>query len=278
MKNLMRNIALLLMSVSLILGVINVPAVQAQEDEPLVIGMEAGYPPYNWTQSDDSNDAVPILDSVDFANGYDVQIARRIGEALGREVVVMKLEWEGIIPALQSDKIDLIIAGMSPTEERAEVIDFSDPYYEVQFAIVMMADGPYADATTLDDLEGARITGQLATLHYDLVEQIPGVVVQEAMRSFPIMRVALEADRLDGYISEVPEAVSATQANPALTYIIPEPNFEVGPGDGFLSIGIKKGNPLLEEVNAALAEISEEDRAQFLEDAINNQPANQEEE
>lgn len=254
----------------------NQTQVTAQE-EPLVIGMEAAYPPYNWTQSDDSNGAVPIVDSQDFANGYDVSIAKRIGEALGREVVVAKYEWEGLIPALMSDRIDLIIAGMSPTAERAETIDFTDPYYELQFAIVVSADSEYANATSLEDFSGARLTGQLSTLHYDLITQIADVQQEEAMRSFPVMRVALESDRIDGYISEVPEAQSATNANDKFTFVVPEPNFEVAMEDKTLAIGVKKGNTeLLEAVNKALAEITEDDRIEYLQAAIENQPANQE--
>lgn len=247
------------------------------EEEPLVIGMEAAYPPYNWTQSDDSNGAIPIMDSQDFANGYDVNIAKRIGEALGREVIVAKYEWEGLIPALMSDRIDLIIAGMSPTTERAQTIDFTDPYYELQFAIVVNADSDFANATTLDGFTGARLTGQLSTLHYDLITQIPDVKQEEAMRSFPVMRVALESGRIDGYISEVPEAQSASNANDKLAFVVPEPNFEVPTEDKTLAIGIKKGNSeLLDAVNKALAEITEEERNEYLQAAIENQPANQE--
>lgn len=256
---------------------INASHVGAQDNERLIVGMEGAYPPYNWTQSDDSNDALPIADSNDFANGYDVQIARRIGEALGREVIVAKYEWEGLIPALMSDRIDLIIAGMSPTEERAQAIDFTDPYYELQFAIVVNADSEYANATSLEDFSGARLTGQLSTLHYDLITQIQDVQQEQAMRSFPVMRVALESGRIDGYISEVPEAESATSVNEELAYIIPEPNFDVDTADKTLAIGIKKGNTeLLDLVNEALTSITDDERTEFLEQAIVNQPANQE--
>lgn len=252
----------------------NISSINAQE-EPLIIGMEAAYPPYNWTQSDDANNGVPIIDSSDFANGYDVQIARRIGEALGREVQVMKIEWEGIIPALMADKVDLIIAGMSPTEERAQVIDFSDPYYDIQFAIVTMKDSAFAQANSLEELAGARVTGQLGTLHYDLITQIPDVQQAEAMKSFPIMRVALEADRIDAYVSEIPEAESAVSANDQLSFFIPDPSFEVADADKQLAIGVKKGNTeLLDAVNATLADITEEERNSYLQEAIENQPAN----
>lgn len=269
----MKKMIQLVLSLFLVAGLLIPASASAQDTEPLVVGMEAGYPPYNWTQGDDSNDALPIQDSPDFAGGYDVLIARRIGEILGREVIIMKMEWEGLIPALQSNRIDLIIAGMSPTEERAEVIDFSDPYYELQFAIVVNADGDFTEATSLEDFAGAKITGQQATLHYNLVEQIPEVDMQEAMRSFPIMRAALEAGRIDGYISELPEAQSASNANDNFAFVIPEPNFDVPDADKQLAIGMKKGSDLLSAVNEALAQITEEERAAFLQQAIETQPA-----
>lgn len=273
MKKMLKMIPAMFLVFSLLISVLAPATAVAQEDEPLVVGMEAGYPPYNWTQNDDSNDALPIQDSSDFAGGYDVLIARRIGEILDREVVIMKLEWEGLIPALQSNRIDLIIAGMSPTAERAEAIDFSDPYYELQFAIVVDADSEFTQATSLEDFTGARITGQQSTLHYALVDQIPDVDKQEAMRSFPIMRATLEAGRIDGYISELPEAQSASSANENFAFVVPEPNFEVPEADRQLAIGMKKGSDLLESVNQALAEISEEARAEFLQQAIDTQPA-----
>lgn len=273
----MKKLAQLVLSLLLLVTLVLPGSVNAQDSEPLVVGMEAGYPPYNWTQNDDANDALPIQDSPDFAGGYDVLIARRIGEILGREVIIMKMEWEGLIPALQSNRIDLIIAGMSPTEERAEVIDFSDPYYELQFAMVVNAESTFTEATTLEDFAGAKITGQQSTLHYNLVDQIPDVDKQEAMRSFPIMRAALEAGRIDGYISELPEAQSASNANENFAFVIPEPNFDVPEADKQLAIGMKKGSDLLAAVNEALAQITEEERAEFLQQAIETQPASLEE-
>jgi amino acid ABC transporter substrate-binding protein, PAAT family (TC 3.A.1.3.-) len=82
------------------------------------VGMEAGYPPFNWTQSDDSNGGVTIKGNAEYANGYDVQIAQKIADGLGKKLVIVKTEWDGLVPALTSGKIDAIIAGMSPTAER----------------------------------------------------------------------------------------------------------------------------------------------------------------
>ena len=97
----------------------------AQADEYLRVGMEAAYAPFNWTQDDNSNGAVPIEGTKQYANGYDVQIAKKIAEAQGKKPLVVKTAWTGLIPALTSGKIDMIIAGMSPTAERRQEIDFS---------------------------------------------------------------------------------------------------------------------------------------------------------
>ena len=102
---------------------------KASSENVFRVGMEAGYAPFNWTQQDDSNGAVKIEGSSEYAGGYDVEIAKKIADSLGKELVIVKTEWDGLVPSLTSGKIDAIIAGMSPTEERKETIDFSDIYY-----------------------------------------------------------------------------------------------------------------------------------------------------
>ena len=84
-------------------------------DNTFKVGMEAGYPPFNWTQTDSSNGAVQIQGSSSYAGGYDVQMAKKVAKSLGKKLVVVKTSWDGLAPALTSGKIDAIIAGMSPT-------------------------------------------------------------------------------------------------------------------------------------------------------------------
>ena len=115
----------ILASLALTLGLVS----QVQADEYLRVGMEAAYAPFNWTQDDDSNGAVEIEGTNQYANGYDVQIAKKIAKDLGKEPLVVKTKWEGLVPALTSGKIDMIIAGMSPTAERKQEIAFSSSYY-----------------------------------------------------------------------------------------------------------------------------------------------------
>ncbi|MBA1394292.1 transporter substrate-binding domain-containing protein, partial [Lactobacillus sp. XV13L] len=111
--------------------------VSAQKDDgTLKVAMEANYQPYNWTQTDDANGAVPIEGSHTYANGYDVEIAKIIAKRLHKKVVVVKTEWDGLLPALTSGKADLIIAGMSPTPEREKAINFSQPYRHGTFVVI----------------------------------------------------------------------------------------------------------------------------------------------
>ena len=171
--------------------------------------------------------------------------------------------------------IDGIIAGMSPTAERKESIDFSDNYYVSDLVIVVRADSPYADATSLADFAGAKITGQLNTFHDTVIDQIEGVEHVTAMPDFPSMRVALESGIIDGYVSERPEGISASAANSNFAFVgfDLENGFTYNVDDAAIAMGIKKDSDLTTQVNEVLAGISQEERDQLMKDAIANQPA-----
>lgn len=250
------------------------PADESAAQEELRVGMECNYPPYNWTQTDDSNDAV-ALPNGGFAGGYDVEIAKTIAKGLGKKLVIVKTEWDGLIPALTSGKVDAVIAGMSPTKDRKVSVDFTDKYYTSDLVVVVKKDGAYAGAKSLADLSGAKITGQLNTFHYVVIPQIPDVKQQTAMESFPAMIVALESGKIDGYISERPGALSAMQANPDLAFVDFEEGkgFEVTPDDVAISVAVEKGqDELVGKINEILAGISEEQRQELMEQAVLNQP------
>ena len=183
----------------------------SNSDDEFRVGMECGYAPFNWTQSDDSNGGVKIQGNDEYAGGYDVQIAQKIADGLGKKLVIVKTEWDGLVPAVQSGKIDAIIAGMSPTAERKKTIDFTDVYYTSDLVMVVKKGGKYENATKLSDFKGATITGQLNTFHYTVIDQIEGAKKDTAMDNFPAMRVALESGKIDGYVSERPEGEALQQ-------------------------------------------------------------------
>jgi len=241
--------------------------------EPFKVGMECGYPPFNWTQLDDSNGGVKIEGAAEYAGGYDVEIAKQVAEGLGRELVIVKTKWEGLEPALNSGKIDAIMAGMSPTAERKKNIDFSDNYYKSDLVIVVKNGGPYENATSIGDFSGAKITAQLSTFHYTVIDQIEGVQKKEAMVDFPTMRVSLESGVIDGYVSERPEGVSAEAANPNLKMIELEDGFTTSDDDTAIAVGLVKNSPLKDKINEVLTGISEEDRKEIMDNAIKNQPS-----
>ena len=107
----------------------------------LKIGMECAYEPYNWTDTDGSSfGAVPISSEGQqglYANGYDVQIAQYVANRLGLKLEIYAMEWDSLIPAVNSGAIDAIVAGMSPTAERAQEIDFTDTYYESNLVVII---------------------------------------------------------------------------------------------------------------------------------------------
>ena len=247
-------------------------------DNQLKVGLECAYPPFNWSQTDDSNGAVPILRSTEYAGGYDVEIAKRLAEGMGKELIIVKTEWDGLPPALQSGTIDAIIAGMSPTAERKKTIDFSDHYYRSDLVMVVKKGSVFESAESLADFADAKITAQLNTFHYTVIEQIPEVKKQTAMQDFNAMRVALQSGIIDGYISERPEGISATAANNNFAMVVFEPGqgFEASDDDVAIAVGIKKGNTeLADAVNAILKDISEDERITLMDNAIKNQPASQ---
>ena len=240
----------------------------------LRVGMECAYAPFNWTQMDDSNGAVPLSDGT-FAGGYDVEVAKRIAEVLGVELEIQKVEWEGLPPSLTSDKIDAIIAGMTDTEDRRLTLSFSNRYYTSDLVLVVMADGPYANATSITDFKDATVTGQLATLHYDVIDQIEGVKKGEPMKDFPTMIAALTSGRIDAYVSERPGAMSAQISNPELTYLGFEGDvgFDYDTGDVSISVGVRQADEdLRQAINYALAQIPDADRQTYMENALRNQP------
>ena len=245
---------------------------RAQADEYLRIGMEAAYAPFNWTQDDDKNGAIKIEGTNQYANGYDVQIAKQVAKALGKKPLVVKTSWNGLIPALTSGKLDMIVAGMSPTAERKKEIAFSNSYYTSEPVVLVNKDGSYANAKTLKDFKGAKITSQQGVYLYNLISQLTGAKQETAMGDFAQMRQALESGVIDGYISERPEALTAESANSKFKMIQFKKGFDVNEEDATIAIGMRKNDKRLEQVNAAITKISAKDQVALMDKMIQNQP------
>ena len=243
----------------------------------LTVAMECAYAPYNWTQSDDANGAVQIRDSSDYAYGYDVMMAKKIAEALGQEVQIVKLDWDSLIPAIMSGDVDCAIAGQSITAERSQQVDFSDPYYYASIITLVKKDSPYASAASVADLSGAVCTSQLGTIWYDnCLPQIPGAEILPAQETAPSMLVALDSGACDVVVTDRPTAQAAVAAYPdlvALDFGGGENDFQVSEEDINIGISMKKGNTALQSaINEVLATMTEDDYNAMMDEAISVQP------
>ena len=244
----------------------------------IVVGMECAYAPYNWAEPNATANTVKVSNG-SYADGFDVQIAKKIAEGLGVELEIMAIEWDGLIPALESGEIDMIIAGMSPTEERKLSIDFTDTYFDSNLVMVVQKNGAYANADSIQDFSGAKITGQLNTFHYEVIDQINGVNKQTALQDFSALIQSLDSGLIDGYVCEKPGAISAVAANPDFDYVefSGENGFACDPAESSISVGLRKGSSLLSEINEILGTISKVDREAMMDAAIDRQPVSEEE-
>ena len=247
------------------------------DDNVLTVAMECSYAPYNWTQPDESNGAVPIRDSADYAYGYDVMMAKYLAEQMGMELEIVRLDWDSLVMAVQSGTVDCAIAGQSITAKRLEQVDFTTPYYYASIVSLVMADGSYADAAGISDLAGATCTSQQTTVWYDTcLPQIENADILPAMESAPAMLVALDSGRCDLVVTDMPTAMAACVAYPdmkLLDFSGTEDDFAVSDEEINIGISVQKGNTaLLDRLNEALATLTTDDFARMMDEAIAVQP------
>lgn len=241
----------------------------------LRVGMNCSAAPFGWTQDDDSNGAWPIDGTNQYVCGYDVQVARKICETYGWELKIIKTDWEGLIPGVVSGKLDCCISTLGVTEERLRSVDFSDYYWNNGCIMAVRKDGPYVNATSIQDFDGAKITTQIATIWEPLVQQIPNVQAEPCLNSLPELFIALSAGKVDGVITGLSEAQSACLSNPDLTWVT------FGEGQGFdvelsalcAGIPLGKGNTeLKEKIDAVIATMDHDTQIAMMTEALNAQP------
>jgi putative lysine transport system substrate-binding protein len=238
--------------------------------------MECAYAPYNWTQPTDENGAVPVAGSSDYAYGYDVMMAKLIAEKLGYDLEIKRLEWDSIIPAVQTGTVDAAICGQSITADRMEMVDFTDPYYFASIIVLVKEDGKYANATSVADLDGATCTSQLNTVWNDVcVPQIPNATVLPGQNDAPAMIVALTSGRVDLVVTDQPTGLAAVTADPSLKMLefTGEGAFKVSDEDINIGISLQKGSDELRQaINEVLADMTEDDFKNMMNEAISVQP------
>ena len=247
------------------------------EDGVLTVAMECAYAPYNWSQPDDSNGAVPIANSEgNYANGYDVMMAKKLCEANGWELEVMQLDWDSLVPAVQNGTVDAVIAGQSMTADRMEMVDFAGPYLYATIVCLTKADSALANAKGISELTGT-CTSQMGTIWYDTcLPQIEGADVQTAAESAPAMLMALETGAVDFVCTDMPTAQGALVAYPdmvILDFAGSGDDFEVSDEDINIGISVMKGNTVLKNaLDSVLSGMTADDFNDLMAAAIQVQP------
>ena len=252
-------------------------ALDAGFDGVLTVGMECAYAPYNWSQPDDSNGAVAIVNSEgNYANGYDVMMAKKICEANGWELEIMQLDWDSLVPAVMNGTIDCAIAGQSMTAERMEQVDFAGPYLYASIVCLTKTGSEQANAKGISELAGT-CTSQMGTIWYETcLPQIEGAEVQTAAESAPAMLMALETGAVDFVCTDMPTAQGAVCVYPDMTildFTATEDDFEVSEEEINIGISVMKGNTqLLNAMNDVLSPMTAEDFNKMMADATAIQP------
>lgn len=246
------------------------------EKKTLRVAMECAYAPYNWTQPEDSNGAVPIADSNEFANGYDVMMAKKIAQTLGYELEIVRLDWDALIPAVTAGQVDCVIAGQSVTTERLQAVDFTDPYYYATIVTLVKEGSRYENATSVADLAGATCTSQQSTIWYNTcLPQIEGANILAATANAPDMLMSLNADKCDLVVTDQPTGKGALVAYPnfKLLEFEGEGAFQVTDEEINIGISLKKGNTQLKDaINSVLATMTKDDFSSMMDEAIAIQP------
>lgn len=243
----------------------------------LRVAMECGYAPYNWTQTTDANGAVKISGSTEYAYGYDVMMAKLIAERLGKELEIVKLDWDSLVPAVQSGTVDCVIAGQSITSDRLQMVDFTTPYYYASIVCLVNEGSKYESAKGISDLKGAVCTSQQNTVWYDVcLPQIENANILPAQESAPAMLVALSAGRVDLICTDMPTAQAALVAYPSfrlLDFTNSSDNFVVSQEEINIGISVSKNNPeLTAAINEVLATLTVDDFNAMMDEAISVQP------
>ncbi|WP_435890989.1 ABC transporter substrate-binding protein/permease [Paenibacillus silvae] len=210
----------------------------------LVLGTSADFAPYEFHK---------VINGKDEIVGFDIAIAKEIAKDLGAELVIEDMGFDGLLPALQSGRVDLVISGMTPTDERKKSIDFSEPYYKSK-QVIMVRNVDKDKYPDMKALENAKIGVQKGSIQETIGQKIPGAKLTSLDKISDIV-LQLQTKRVDAAIVEDTVAAGYLDDMIGLAPAVPdEEQVEA-------AIGIRKGNTeLLTAVNQTLERLKSENK------------------
>lgn len=185
--------------------------------------------------------------------GFDMEMIRELADRAGFEIDINTMDFNGIIPAVQTGNVDIAIAGITITDERGEIVDFSDPYYDSGLQILIAADND--DVKTIDDLEGMRIGTKIGSTSFDyLTDKFGDAATVTPYPGSSDMYLALLGGSVDAVFYDAPNVGYFAKTRGEGRVKVVGPLYE---GQQY-GIAFAKGSDLVEPVNAALAAMRED--------------------
>jgi polar amino acid transport system substrate-binding protein len=210
----------------------------------LTMGTSADFPPYEFHK---------VVDGKDTIVGFDIDIAKEIAADMGAELVIKDLPFDSLLNELSSGRVDIVISGLSPTEDRKKAVDLSEIYYKAEQAIVVR-EADKDKYATMDAVKGTNIGVQTGSIQEEIAKGVEGAKITSLGKISEIV-LQLQSNRVDTAIIEGPVAKSFVKNVPGLVITDAKPEVE---DDGY-AIGIKKGNKeLLDQVNSTLTRLNSE--------------------
>ncbi len=280
-RNSIRKMILSLVSVASISGSLTSCNSLTVSNDVLVIGMEANYQPFNWTASSESEYTLPLYGTNEYADGYDIQIAKYLSKDLNKEVYIKRMTWDSLVPSLQGDDINMILAGMTDTTERRKSIDFTVPYLSSDLAFLIKTEnmpsgyGTKENPATYEQLlelfKNHSLICQASVVGDDFIDTYFSAIDSTIIHNSPLATYPLAAqDVKSGNSFAMPAEAPVVEAMcnlGGLSALYCDYSFLSDDDKNGLtvSIGIKKGNTELEELlNSSLAKLSDSERGEMM--------------
>ena len=225
-----------------------------QNSGKIVMGTSADYPPYEFHKQIDGKDTIV---------GFDIDIAKEIAKDLNVELEIKDMDFDGLLAALETENVDIIVAGMTPDEERSKSVDFSKVYYDPEQGLLVRNEDK-DKYQSLDDLKGMKIGAQKGTIQEDVANDIEDAQVK-ALGKITDLVLELKNEKIDGLILAIPVAEAYDKANDDITL---SPHIDFGK-EGGVAVAIKKGNDeLVDAINSTIDRVMEEGLLdKFIQDA-----------
>jgi len=218
----------------------------------LVIGTSADYPPYEFHKEVDGKDEIV---------GFDIEIAKQFAKDLGVELEIKDMAFDGLLVALQADKVDMVFAGMTPTEERKQNVDFSDIYYTATHRFIVRS-GDETKITSMDDLKGKTIGVQKGSIQADIAKEKFGEENLKALDKVTDLVLDLKNNKVDAVLAELPVGEINVSKNTGIAIV---KDLVVTDPTGGCAIAMKKDSTELQaEINKTIKKLQDEDKIKDL--------------